>query len=83
MCTEPTESVKLCLNVHVSRADCLGFNSQYGSSFVEETGSPLSVAIEPAILHLGVGASGISLTHINISIEPSEEYKKEKKKKAA
>lgn len=50
---------------------------------MEETGSPLSVAIEPAILHLGVGASGISLTHINISIEPSEEYKKEKKKKAA
>lgn len=49
---------------------------------MEETGSPLSVAIEPAVLHLGAGACGISPTHINISIEPTEEYKKRKEKKS-
>lgn len=47
---------------------------------MEETGSPLLVAIEPAVLHLGVGARGISPTHINISTEPSEEHKKRKEK---
>jgi hypothetical protein len=53
-CIEPTESIKLCLYVHVSRADHLGLNNRdlCGHSSLEEAGSSLS-SHGPAVALLG------------------------------